>query len=245
MAESRGRRARVARTMGRPRRNGAQVLTVGELRAALPVRRRRRQRSQDSDSPTPERRVPRSGLPRPPRGLFPQRRGSTNVPTSGGGLRDLLESLSPRDGGSRRGRRTSRIGRGELEAIEAGKPRSEVSYRFAAKTPEERRRPRRERPQLTARQRRIRARRRRERAEAREARMARRSDRTERPERRDSRVGPLREAFAASETSRSRVPESLRRRPREEVVELAGMTITAPRPRVARRPMGGRRRRRG
>ena len=34
-------------------------------------------------------------------------------------------------------------------------------------------------------------------------------------------------------------------RPREEVVELAGMTITAPRPRVARRPMGGRRRRRG
>lgn len=208
MAESRGRRARVARTMGRPRRNGAQVLTVGELRAALPVRRRRRQRSQDSGSPTPERRAPQSGLPRPPRGLFPQRRGSTNVPTSGGGLRDLLESLGPRDGGSRRGRRTSRIGRGELEAIEAGKPRSEVSYRFAAKTPEERRR-----PQLTARQRRIRARRRRERAEAREARMARRSGRTERP--------------------------------REEVVELAGMTITAPRPRVARRPMGGRRRRRG
>ena len=213
MAESRGRRARVARTMGRPRRGGAQVMSIGELRAALPLRRRRRQAA---------------------------RRGSTNVPMSGGGLRDLLESLGPRDGGSRSRRRTSRIGRGELEAIEAGKPRSEVSYRFAAKAPEERRR-----PQLTARQRRIRARRRRERAEAREARMARRSGRTERRERRDSRVGPLREAFVASETSRSRVPESLRRRPREEVVELAGMTITAPRPRVARRPMGGRRRRRG
>ena len=209
MAESRGRRARVARIMGRPRSGGAQPLRVEELSAAVAERRRRRrQRSQDSDSSMPERRVPRSGLPRPPRGLFPQRRGSTNVPMSGGGLRDLLESLGPRDGGSRRGRRTSRIGRGELEAIEAGKPRSEVSYRFAAKTPEERRR-----PQLTARQRRIRARRRRERAEAREARMARRSGRTERP--------------------------------REEVVELAGMTITAPRPRVARRPMGGRRRRRG
>ena len=95
---------------------------------------------------------------------------------SGGGLRDLLESLGPRDGGSRRGRRTSRIGRGELEAIEAGKPRSEVSYRFAAKTPEERRR-----PQLTARQRRI------VRVAVEsvpkpgKARMARRSGRTERP----------------------------------------------------------------
>lgn len=242
MAESRGRRARVARTMGRPRRDGAQVLTVGELRAALPVRRRRRQRSQDSDSPTPERRVPRSGLPRPPRGLFPQRRGSTNVPTSGGGLRDLLESLGPRDGGPRR---TSRLGRVDIEAIVAGKPSEIAPRRAAAKAPREERRPRRERPQLTARQRRIRARLRRERAEAREARMARRSGRTERRERGDSRVGPLREAFVASETSRSRVPESLRRRPREEVAEPAGMTITAPRPRVARRPMGGRRRRRG
>ncbi len=168
MAESRGRRARVARTMGRPRRNGAQVLTVGELRAALPERRRRR--------------------------------GSDNAPMGSSGLRDLLESLSEGPRRSRGGRRTSPLGRGEIESIEVG-----------VTLPERTRRP----PQLTPRQRRIRARRRKERAEAREARAARRSGRAERP--------------------------------REEVVEIdmPVMTVTAPRPHVARRPMGGRRRRRG
>ena len=148
---------------------------------------------------------------------------------SGGGLRDLLESLGPRDGGSRRGRRTSPLSRAEIEVTERGYylpakgtesrrglsvPVTErLTYRGSSGERQGASRPQRERPRITARQRRIRARRRRERAEAREARMARRSGRTGRP--------------------------------REEVVELAGMTITAPRPRVARRPMGGRRRRRG
>ncbi len=135
------------------------------------------------------------------------RRGSINVPTSGGGLRDLLESLDEGPRRSRGGRRTSPLGRGEIESIEVG-----------VTLPERTRRP----PQLTPRQRRIRARRRKERAEAREARAARRSGR------------------AARRSGRAE-------RPREEVVEIdmPVMTVTAPRPHVARRPMGGRRRRRG
>ena len=223
MAESRGRRARVARTMGRPRRNGAQVLTVGELRAALPERRRRR--------------------------------GSDNAPMGSSGLRDLLESLSEGPRRSRGGRRTSQLGRGEAEAIEAGKPRSAVSYEFAEKSSGESRRPRRERPRVTASQRRIRARRRRERAEARAERAEGRRSRSERqsregqssvgPMRRaysaplpfrrgessrgDSTRGPLREAFAATTPMQSqsdRVPDSIRRRPRDRAVELRGMTVT-------------------
>lgn len=249
MAESRGRRARVARTMGRPRRNGAQVLTVGELRAALPERNRsRRTRTRDSDSSAEDTRAPVSGLPMAPRGLFPQRRGSDNAPIGSSGLRDLLESLDEGPRRSRGGRRSSRVGRGEAEAIEAGKPRSAVSYEFAEKSSGESRRPRRERPRVTARQRRIRARLRRERAEARRSRSERQSRegqssvgpmrraysaplpfRRGESSRGDSTRGPLREAFAATTPMQSqsdRVPDSIRRRPRDRAVELRGMTVT-------------------
>ena len=256
MAESRGRRARVARILGRPRQNGGQPLTVGELRAALPERNRsRRTRTRDSDSSAEDTRAPVSGLPMAPRGLFPQRRGSDNAPMGSSGLRDLLESLSEGPRRSRGGRRSSRVGRGEAEAIEAGKPRSAVSYEFAEKSSGESRRPRRERPRVTARQRRIRARRRRERAEARAERAERRRSRSERqsregqssvgPMRRaysaplpfrrgessrgDSTRGPLREAFAATTPMQSqsdRVPDSIRRRPRDRAAELRGMTVT-------------------
>ncbi len=164
MAESRGRRARVSRTMGRPRRNGAQVLTVGELRAALPERNRsRRTRTRDSDSSAEDTRAPVSGLPMAPRGLFPQRRGSDNAPVGSSGLRDLLESLSEGPRRSRGGRRTSPLGRGEIESIEVG-----------VTLPERTRR----RPQLTARQRRIRARRRKKRAAARAEREESRANRS-------------------------------------------------------------------
>ena len=125
---------------------------------------------------------------------------------------------------SRGGRRTSQLGRGEAEAIEAGKPRSAVSYEFAEKSSGESRRPRRERPRVTARQRRIRARRRRERDEERaEGRRSRESSRG------DSTRGPLREAFAATTPMQSqsdRVPDSIRRRPRSRAAELRGMTVT-------------------
>lgn len=108
------------------------------------------------------------------------RRGSINVPTSGGGLRDLLESLDEGPRRSRGGRRTSPLGRGEIESIEVG-----------VALPERTRR----RPQLTARQRRIRARRRKERQAEREARSEERSPAASATKGERGR-GPLREGYS-------------------------------------------------
>lgn len=109
---------------------------------------------------------------------------SREVPMGSSGLRDLLESLDEGPRRSRGGRRTSPLGRTEIEAIEVG-----------VALPERTRR----RPQLTARQRRIRARRRKERQARREARSEGRSEErsSAAPATKGERGrGPLREGYS-------------------------------------------------